>query len=361
MEIFDRVHKTITCTPLAQQIIDTPEFQRLRRLKQLGASHFVFPCATHTRFEHSLGVAHLGRQMMHHLQHTQPELEITPRQVELVFLAGLCHDLGHGPYSHAFDELEAQRGRPSHEHRSCVLAKKITQGFISEEEQKVVCDMVRGDGDGFMYEIIANKRNGLDVDKLDYIVRDSTAIGWNVPIDIHRIIANTRVIGNHLTYNKKLHDDIFEVFRLRAPWGRVGRAADGPRPTRFRGNKSSRDRRRCRRHTRHAVDIQRPAAPNDTRDLNGLPPRGSLGVTQARPRRWDVLGCCDACHATYGGRVGMYTAVHDFINRFHSSSPVEDEGRLHLLRGDQTTHSSQEHTHLGGCCGLEVHRCLHRP
>ena len=75
--------------------------------------------------------------------------------------------------------------------------------------------MITGDGDGFLYEIIANKRNGLDVDKLDYIVRDSTAIGWNVPIDIQRIISNTKVIDNHLTYNKKLHDDIFEVFRLR--------------------------------------------------------------------------------------------------------------------------------------------------
>jgi len=215
MEIFDHIHKTIKCSPLATQIIDTPQFQRLRRLKQLGAAHFVFPAATHTRFSHSLGVAALARSLMLHLQQMQPELEITSRTIELLFIAGLCHDLGHGPFSHAFDLLEQEQGRPTHEHRSCVLTKQVTDGILTVEEQQFVCHVIMGQGEGFLYEIIANKRNGLDVDKLDYIVRDSCAIGFQVPFDIGRILENTQVLDNHLTWNKKLYDDVFEVFRLR--------------------------------------------------------------------------------------------------------------------------------------------------
>ena len=77
-QIHDPIHGTITITPLMKQIIDTPEFQRLRELKQLGATYFVFPSATHTRFEHSLGVSHLAGKLMETLQKNQPRLQISP-------------------------------------------------------------------------------------------------------------------------------------------------------------------------------------------------------------------------------------------------------------------------------------------
>ena len=99
----DPIHNHISFEGLALKIIDTPEFQRLHSLKQLGTCDYVFRGATHTRFEHSLGVAYLAESLVKRLQKNQPELTITDIDVICVQVAGLCHDLGHGPFSHVYD------------------------------------------------------------------------------------------------------------------------------------------------------------------------------------------------------------------------------------------------------------------
>ena len=109
--IYCPIHGFITLTDVMRQIIDTPEFQRLRDLKQLGAAYYVYPSATHSRFAHSLGVSHLAGQAVKSLQLNQPELKITDRDIELFQIAGLIHDIGSGglkylnPITEEFENL----------------------------------------------------------------------------------------------------------------------------------------------------------------------------------------------------------------------------------------------------------------
>ncbi|KAF4722565.1 SAM domain and HD, partial [Perkinsus olseni] len=97
------VHRLITLPDICRYIIDTPYFQRLRNETQLGAAGYVFMGATHTRFEHSIGAAYLAKKMVDQLSSNQPEYGIDEEDKLCVIIAGLCHDLGHGPYSHVWD------------------------------------------------------------------------------------------------------------------------------------------------------------------------------------------------------------------------------------------------------------------
>lgn len=101
----DEIHQSIDLCPVMQAFLDTPQMQRLRHISQLGTSHYVFINANHNRFEHSLGVAHLAERMCKRIMDRQPALGCTKKDVLCVKLAGLLHDIGHGPFSHVYEDF----------------------------------------------------------------------------------------------------------------------------------------------------------------------------------------------------------------------------------------------------------------
>ena len=107
-KVADEIHGSIDIDPLMCELIDTPQFQRLRDIKQLGTTYLIYPSGNHSRFEHSIGVANLARSMATSIRMKQPNLKTTSKDVLCVTLAGLLHDIGHGPFSHVFESFRDQ-------------------------------------------------------------------------------------------------------------------------------------------------------------------------------------------------------------------------------------------------------------
>jgi deoxynucleoside triphosphate triphosphohydrolase SAMHD1 len=99
----DEIHQSIEICPVMKAIVDTQVFQRLRHISQLGTSQYVYVCGDHNRFQHSLGVAHLAEKMCRNIKSEQPALGVTEKDILCVKLAGLLHDVGHGPFSHLYE------------------------------------------------------------------------------------------------------------------------------------------------------------------------------------------------------------------------------------------------------------------
>lgn len=224
----DDIHGPIELSLISVKIIDTPEFQRLRNIKQLGSAYYVFPSASHNRFEHSIGTAHLARSLINEIARNQPELSITEDQKLNIELAGLCHDLGHGPFSHIYDDVYLKKRIPEthkfrhHEHRSCEILARINRLYdigLSEENlsqiQRMIHPIIDEDRKNFLYQIVSNGMNGIDVDKFDYIARDTKALGIHYGFDHKRIFPYVKVINKEICFSNKVIFNIFELFDTR--------------------------------------------------------------------------------------------------------------------------------------------------
>lgn len=190
--IMDNVHGKIAVTELEYQIINTSICKRLKQIHQLGVVHEVFPSGEHTRFPHSLGTMHTARKWCEALQ-------VNPKDQELVEIAGLCHDLGHGPYSHLWEQF-VREGNPEYDweheqssYKMLLLAMEENPAIKFEEQdllfiQELICGgSAKGNGNQYpytarepdlfyLYEMISNKITGIDVDKFDYLARDDKAL-----------------------------------------------------------------------------------------------------------------------------------------------------------------------------------------
>ena len=175
-------------------VIDRSAFQRLRHIAQLGLASLVYPGATHTRFAHALGSAHLARRVLEHLGHVSAPKEYC----DAVVVAALLHDAGHGPFSHTFERaLEVKRrGLPNHERWTKYLITNTFAHFLDTSGVGAgnVADVLSKSTDvpKHLQQIVASQ---LDVDRMDYLVRDAHFSGVSMgQIDVGYLIRSLGVI-----------------------------------------------------------------------------------------------------------------------------------------------------------------------
>lgn len=232
--IHDNVHGNIYLDPFFLQFVDTEQFQRLRELKQLGLTHMVYPGAVHSRFEHSLGVYWLAGEAVHTVQgHQGSEINIERNDIRTVKLAGLLHDVGHGPFSHLFEREFLPRvlngSEWSHEDMSVKMIDyivdahhiEIDSAILNNVKEMVLASSANGSQNTvnekrFLYDIVANGQNGIDVDKFDYIVRDSRACGLGCNFQFQRLLETMRVMGDEICYRAKDYLTVHKLFATRA-------------------------------------------------------------------------------------------------------------------------------------------------
>ncbi len=197
--IRDPLWNNIRLEPEALAVVDTPAVQRLRYVRQLGHAFLVYPGATHTRFEHSLGAYHLARRVLAQLD------EIEGRRPDAadglaVRIAALLHDIGHYPFSHALEEA----GLPRHED---LAARHLTTGPLATVLERLgvpasrLLPLIQGTSPSPLAGIVAG---ALDVDKLDYLSRDATMCG--VPygvIDVDRLLTSLTLVDGRLALHAK--------------------------------------------------------------------------------------------------------------------------------------------------------------
>jgi HD superfamily phosphohydrolase len=202
-EITDPVHRYINFSAIEREIIDSPIFQRLRRIRQLAGAHLVYPSAQHSRFEHSLGTMHIAGYAGESL--LRKGFIDGEDDVQELRVAALLHDIGHGPFSHLFEEVLVSKCGMTHEDvgKKVILESEIRDildrhGFSPSN----VCKLSFGESRlSFLNEIIVG---GLSADIMDYLPRDSLFTGAEYgKIDYHRLVSSFEVVATgHLAINK---------------------------------------------------------------------------------------------------------------------------------------------------------------
>lgn len=194
--IRDPLWETIRLDPTAVRIVDTAEFQRLRYIRQLGLAHLVYPGATHTRFDHALGVYHLTKTALRLLRERGGVSPEAWEGEELVPYAALLHDIGHYAYSHALEELETEHLPVHHEEvskrffTSPALRDALAPLGLTAPDR--IAELIRGDSEIPLRGLVSGS---LDLDKMEYLRRDARFCG--VPygeVDVSRLLQGIELL-----------------------------------------------------------------------------------------------------------------------------------------------------------------------
>ncbi|HHQ45027.1 MAG TPA: HD domain-containing protein [Candidatus Altiarchaeales archaeon] len=191
--IRDPIHGNIGLSELEVELIDTRQMQRLRNVKQNGLCYLVYPAMNSTRFEHSLGVMHLGGVLAENL-------ELGEEDAKTVRCAGLLHDIGHGPFSHT-TEFAWKKTGADHEYYSEKIVRSDEISKILREhgvKPKRVCQLIKGVG--ALGGVISSP---IDVDKMDYLIRDAYYAGVAYGItDVERVLQSIRIFGDEISVDE---------------------------------------------------------------------------------------------------------------------------------------------------------------
>ena len=224
--LYDPIYKYITFPEKIWKIIDTPQFQRLRRLKQLSTTSFIYLGGNHTRFEHCIGTGYLSRDLVKKgFKSLNTENNYF---IDCVSYAGLCHDIGHGPFSHTFNRVLNSLGFGQNwEHENFsedILKYLIDINYIDDIDNdmlKLIVSLIIGDKKvktehDWIYQIVSNKTNSIDVDKFDYICRDIYHLGIpTLSVDYGRVFMDINVIDEKICFNENNILTLSSIFESR--------------------------------------------------------------------------------------------------------------------------------------------------
>lgn len=199
-EIKDPILGYVYVTEAEKEIVDSYPVQRLRRLRQLAGAEYVYPGANHTRFEHCLGVMHLAGLMAENPYLSQ---RFSEEDYQMIRLAALLHDVGHGPFSHIFEHLLDKFLHKNHENINVWIVQKSELkdiigkiGFDPDQIAKLSVGWLHKPGRAYMDQVI---RSAVDVDKLDFVVRDTYHTGAQYGyVDVFRLIHTIDVLDQNL-------------------------------------------------------------------------------------------------------------------------------------------------------------------
>lgn len=193
----DPVYGFITIpSELIFSIIDHPYFQRLRRIKQLGLTDFVYPGALHTRYHHAIGAMHLMSITLDNLRHKGNE--ISEKEYEAALIAILLHDIGHGPFSHAL-EFSLLQNIP-HESISLLVIEELNREFAGQLDLAIQIFKDQYERK-FFHQLVSSQ---LDIDRLDYLQRDCFFTGVSEgTIGADRIIKMMDIKNDQLVVEEK--------------------------------------------------------------------------------------------------------------------------------------------------------------